>query len=56
MVVFPVNYINAFYIGLYVSGVSHKKYTYLIGWEYSYVVLQDHKKISQSQMLLLLGE
>ena len=45
-VLLPVNHINAFYMGLCVSGGSHKKYTYMISWKYNHVMLQDHARIS----------
>ena len=46
MVVLPVNYVNVFYMGLCISGRSHKKYTYIIDWKHNHMVLQDHAKIS----------
>ena len=46
VVVLSINHVNVFYMGLYVSGGSHQKYTYMIDWEYSHVVLQDHARIS----------
>ena len=47
--VLPVNHVGAFYIGLCVSGGSYVKCSYMIGREYSHVVLPDHASISPSE-------
>ena len=46
MVELYVNYINIFYIGLYINDESHIKYAYIIGWEHNHVVLSDHTNLS----------
>ena len=46
VVVLPVNYVSVFCMGLCVSGGSHTKCTYMIGWEHSHVVLPDYASIS----------
>ena len=44
------NHVNIFYMGLCVSGVSHIKYTYIIGQEYSYAVLPNHASLSLEKL------
>ena len=48
--VFSANHVNVFYMGQCISGGSHKKYIYMIGWEHSHTVLQDRTRISPLDM------
>ena len=44
--VFPVNYVNIFFIGSTTNKQSYVKYIYMIDWEHNHIVLKDHARIS----------
>ena len=46
--VLSVNYASAFCMGLYVNGGFYVKFTYIIGWKYSHVILSDYASLSLS--------
>ena len=46
MIVFSVNYVSVFCMGLCVSDKSHTKCIYMIDQEHNYMVLPDHTSIS----------
>ena len=46
MDVLPANHMSIFYIELCISGGSYIKYTYMISWEHSHVVLQNRVSLS----------
>ena len=51
MAVLLANYVSAFFMGLCVSDGSHIKYTYMIGRNYSHVVLSNHASLSPLLMV-----
>ena len=46
MAILPANHVNAFCMGLCVSGESYVKYTYMIGREHNHVILPDDASFS----------
>ena len=52
MAVLPANHVSVFYMEPTTNTQFHAKYTYIIGLEYSHVVLPDHASISLFNFIL----
>ena len=47
MTMLSINYVSAFCMGLYANSGSYIKYTYIIGWEHSHIVLPNYTSLFQ---------
>ena len=52
--VLPANHLSKFYMGSTINTQSHIKYTYMIGWKHSHVVLRDYASLFPNRIVVMI--